>query len=115
MPLIGSDQLENKMQGLPPGQYGSIDGYQPKALTNKMLARWRTANSAGNPACMVLAVKEIDSLRLCNKNLIQLLRLNQELLTAPKERQGEVAAKIEEIWEALPLTVREKINKMEQE
>lgn len=50
-------------KSLPPGQYGDISGYHPTHLTEKDLAQFRTGLCAGNPANMVLLVKEIDRLR----------------------------------------------------
>lgn len=44
-------------------QYGDISGYQPKRLTPKLLAGWRTGLSAANPAGCVLMIREIDRLR----------------------------------------------------
>lgn len=52
-----------KRKTLPPGQYGDISGYHPKELTNKDLGQFRTGLHAGNPANMVLLVREIDQLR----------------------------------------------------
>lgn len=43
--------------------YGSVTGYHPKEHTEDHLARFRTGLSAGNPADMVLLVREIDRLR----------------------------------------------------
>ena len=43
--------------------YGDVSKYQPRKLTEKVLAQARTGLSAGNPACMVLMVREIDRLR----------------------------------------------------
>lgn len=44
-------------------EYGSIKGYSPKRLTEKLLAKARTGLYAGNPAMMVLMAREIDRLR----------------------------------------------------
>lgn len=44
-------------------EYGDVSRYQPRKLTDKLLAKARTGLSAGNPADMVLMVKEIDRLR----------------------------------------------------
>ena len=44
-------------------EYGSISGYQPKRLTKKDEAKWRTGLSPANPAGCVLMMREIDRLR----------------------------------------------------
>lgn len=44
-------------------EYGDISGYSPRRLTEKQLAKARTGLYAGNPAILVLMVREIDSLR----------------------------------------------------
>lgn len=44
-------------------EYGDVSKYQPRKLTEKMLAKARTGLYAGNPASMVLMVREIDRLR----------------------------------------------------
>jgi hypothetical protein len=44
-------------------KYGNIDGYHPKRLSSKDLAKWRTGLSAANPAGAMLMVQEIDRLR----------------------------------------------------
>lgn len=44
-------------------EYGDVSRYQPRKLTEKILAKARTGLYAGNPAHMILMVREIDRLR----------------------------------------------------
>ena len=99
-----------KRRGLPPGEYGNTSGYQPHTLTNKDLSKWRSGTSAGNPACMVLLVKEIDALRKAQKQLIALVRLNQELIAHEHPLSESITEAIESTWNEIPLSIRASIN-----